>query len=311
MSGEKEPVAVESAGLPNGLVSHGNSKTRRVYETARSLHTGAVKDLLSLGVCERCIFRLVSVEAFDSDISSVSTSTLRSWLKSGDDETSASESSCSTICIVCLGILQFVFSDVKKELVKSDSSSDYVARITDLVKQDRHEFDSFGLEVSVPSTIMENERALLSYLKGKYSTEVWLQRDKISVKDALKVLLLDQLKASLGAESDSSSFHIRLTYTKASDEAQGASETTHESKRRKTDAENGSNCISENSFEKVYEPCIFSVHCNRMPIFFSGRYFKVSHCFHVLGAVYCICNLHFCVNCSLVTNEFADDRADL
>lgn len=37
-----------------------------------------------------------------------------------------------------------------------------------------------------------------------------------------------------GAESDSSSFHIRLTYTKASDEAQGASETTHESKRRKT-----------------------------------------------------------------------------
>jgi tRNA pseudouridine synthase 10 len=67
-----------------------------------------------------------------------------------------------------------------------------------------------------------------------------------------------------------------LTYTKASDEAQGASETTHESKRRKTDAENGSNCISENSFEKVYEPCIFSVHCNRMPIFFSGRYFKYS-----------------------------------
>ncbi|CAE5958040.1 unnamed protein product [Arabidopsis arenosa] len=257
MSGEKEPVAVESAGLPNGLVSHGNSKTRRVYETARSLHTGAVKDLLSLGVCERCIFRLVSVEAFDSDISSVLTSTLRSWLKSGDDETSSSESSCSGICIVCLGILQFVFSDVKKELVKSDSSSDYVARITDLVKQDRHEFDSFGLEVSVPSTIMENERALLSYLKGKYSTEVWLQRDKISVKDALKVLLLDQLKASLGAESDSSSFHIRLTYSKASDEAQGASETTHESKRRKTDAENGSNCISENSFEKVYV-CMFN-----------------------------------------------------
>ncbi|KAG7597709.1 Pseudouridine synthase catalytic domain superfamily [Arabidopsis suecica] len=278
MSADTGPASGDSAGLLNGLVSHGDSKTRRVYETARSLHSGAVKDLLSLGVCERCIFRLVAVEAFDSDISSVSTSTLHSWLKSGDDETGSSESSCSRICIVCLGILQFVFSDAKKELVKSDSSSDYVARITDLVKQDRHEFDSFGLEVSVPSTIMENERAVLSYLKGKYSTEGWLQRDKISVKDALKVLLLDQLKASLGAESDSSSFHIRLTYSKASDEAQGASETTHESKKRKTDAENGSNCISENSFEKyqVYEPCIFSVHCNKMPIFFSGRYFKYS-----------------------------------
>ncbi|KAF2549333.1 hypothetical protein F2Q70_00020219, partial [Brassica cretica] len=46
--------------------------------------------------------------------------------------------------------------------------------------------------------------------------------------------------------------------------------------------ENGSTCMSENSFEKVYEPCILSVHCNKMPIFFSGRYFKVSQCFRVL-----------------------------
>lgn len=104
---------------------------------------------------------MVAVEDFDSAISSVSTSTLRSWLESGDDETGSSESSCSRICIVCLGILQFVFSDAKQKLVKTDSSSDYVARITDLVKQDRHEFDSFGLEVSVPSIITENERAVL------------------------------------------------------------------------------------------------------------------------------------------------------
>lgn len=37
-----------------------------------------------------------------------------------------------------------------------------------------------------------------------------------------------------GAKSDSSSFHIRLTYSKASDDAQGVSETTHERKKRKT-----------------------------------------------------------------------------
>ncbi|XP_010477272.1 PREDICTED: uncharacterized protein LOC104756394 [Camelina sativa] len=103
MSDETVPAAGDSAGLVNGLVSHGDSKTRRVYETARSLHSGAVKDLLSLGVCERCIFRLVAVEAFDSDLSSVSTSTLRSWIQSGDDETGSSESNCSRICIVCLG----------------------------------------------------------------------------------------------------------------------------------------------------------------------------------------------------------------
>ncbi|CAA7020128.1 unnamed protein product [Microthlaspi erraticum] len=276
MSDELKPASGDLAGLPNGLVSHGDYKTRRVYEAARSLHSGAVKDLLSLGVCERCVFRLVAVEAFDSDFSSVTTSTLRSWLETCDDQTVSSESSCSRVCIVCLGVLQFVFSDAKQTLVKSDSSSDYASRITELVNQDGHEFDSFGLEVSVPSTITDNERAVLSYLKAKYSTEAWLQSEKTSVKDALKALVLDPLKASLGAKSDSSSFHIRLTYSKASGEAQGASETTHERKKRKTEAENESNCISENSLEKVCEPCILSVHCNKMPIFFSGRYFKYS-----------------------------------
>ncbi|CAN6908956.1 unnamed protein product [Brassica oleracea] len=114
------------------------------------------------------------------------------------------------------------------------------------------------------------------YLKGKYSDEAWLQSEKVSVKDALKVLVLDPLRASLGAKSDSSSFHIRLTYSQASDEAQGLSETKHERKKRKTDEENGSNCMSENPFKKVSEPCILSVHCNKMPIFFGGRYFKYS-----------------------------------
>ncbi|CAH2036727.1 unnamed protein product [Thlaspi arvense] len=276
MSDEAKPASGDLAGLPNSLVAHGDIRTRRVYEAARSLHSGAVKDLLSLGVCERCTFRLVVVEAFDSDFSSVAASTLRSWLETGDDETGSSEPSCSRVCIVCLGVLQFVFSDAKETVVKSDSSSDYAARITDLVKQDGHVFDSFALEVSVPSTVTENERAVLSHLKVKYSTEAWLQSEKTSVKDALKVLVLDPLRASLGAKSDSSSFAIRLTYSKASDEAQGASETTHERKKRKTDEENGSNCRSENSFEKVYEPCVLSVHCNMMPIFFSGRYFKYS-----------------------------------
>ncbi|KAG2245027.1 tRNA pseudouridine synthase Pus10 isoform X3 [Brassica napus] len=250
----------ESKPTPGGLLN----------EAARSLHPSAVKDLLSLGVCERCILRLVTVTAtFDSDLATVSSSTLRGWLGSGVEEAASPEPS---ICIVCLGVLQFVFSDAKQTLVKSD----HVAWITDLVKQQGHEFDSFVLEVSLPSTISENERAVLLYLKGKYSDEAWLQSEKVSVKDALKVLVLDPLRASLGAKSDSSSFHIRLTYSQASDEAQGLSETKHERKKRKTDEENGSNCMSENPFKKVSEPCILSVHCNKMPIFFGGRYFKYS-----------------------------------
>ncbi|KAL0699760.1 hypothetical protein Bca4012_055882 [Brassica carinata] len=210
MSDETKPASGDLASLLNGL----DPKTRRVCEAARSLHLSAVKDLLSLGVCERCTFRLVTVAAFDSDFSSVSTSTLRSWLGSGDEEAASSEPS---ICIVCLGVLQFVFSDAKRTLVKSDCSSDYAAWITDL--------------------------------------------------DALKVLVLDPLEASLGVKSDSSSFHIRLTYSKASDEAQDVVYA---------DEENGSYCMSENPFEKVYEPCNLSVHCSKMPILFSGRYFKYS-----------------------------------
>ncbi|KAF2557082.1 hypothetical protein F2Q68_00013734, partial [Brassica cretica] len=206
--------------------------------------------------------------------------TLEEGTRGGDDTEKAAEAAMETRR---LWKDLLVFSDAKQTLVRSECGSDYAARITDLVKEEGHEFDSFAFEVSVPSTIVENERAVLFYLKGKYNSEGWVQSDKISVKDALKVLVLDPLKASLGAKSDSSSFHIRLTYSKASDEALSASETTkHERKKRKTGEENGSTCMSENSFEKVYEPCILSVHCNKMPIFFSGRYFKVSQCFRVL-----------------------------
>ncbi|KAG2321108.1 hypothetical protein Bca52824_014321 [Brassica carinata] len=148
MSDERKPASGDSASLLNGL----DPKTRRVCEAARSLHLSAVKDLPSLGVCERCIFRLVTVAGFDSDFSTVSASIRRSWLGSGDEEAASSEPS---ICIVCLGVLQFVFSDAKRTLVKSDCSSDYAAWITDLVKQEGHEFDSFGLELSLPSTISE------------------------------------------------------------------------------------------------------------------------------------------------------------
>ncbi|WZZ04430.1 hypothetical protein YC2023_090351 [Brassica napus] len=247
MSDESKPASGDSSGLLNGLLTGGAQKPQRVNEAARSLHPNAVKDLLSLGVCERCILRLITVTTFDSDLATVSSSTLRGWLGSGFEEAASPEPS---ICIVCLGVLQFVFYDAKQTLVKmkSDCGSDHAAWITDLVKQQGHEFDSFGLEVSLPSTISENERAVLLYLKGKYSNEAWLQSEKVSVKDALKVLVLDPLRASLvspvrvlfcelftyGAKSDSSSFHIRLTYSKASDDAQGVSETTHERKKRKT-----------------------------------------------------------------------------
>ncbi|KAJ4889551.1 Uncharacterized protein Rs2_29299 [Raphanus sativus] len=117
-----------------------------------------------------------SVSIFDSDLSSVSTSTLRSWLRSGDEE--AASSSEPIICIVCLGVLQFVFSDGNRRCSNRITPHGEAARL---------------------------------YLKGNYNNEAWLQSENVSIKDVLKVLFLDPLRASLGVISDSSSFHIRLT----------------------------------------------------------------------------------------------------
>lgn len=41
-------------------------------------------------------------------------------------------------------------------------------------------------------------------------------------------------------------------------------------------------CSLPFSYYQVFVPCILSVHCNKMPIFFSDRYFKVSQYFQVL-----------------------------
>ncbi|KAF7829510.1 putative tRNA pseudouridine synthase Pus10 isoform X1 [Senna tora] len=173
------------------------------------------------------------------------------------------------LCSLCLGILQFKFFDERKTLVKRDTPDDMAVRIADIVKEEGHQIDSFSLEVSIPSIILENECSI--------------QND-----------VLQDCKSSM------SSFRIRLIYnhTNSSKEVEKALDCNNSCKRRKTgmddsvDAANDStvscgecsdstigesDLVGEKPFNSLAnEPCHFSVYCYRTPVCFGGRYLKYS-----------------------------------
>lgn len=61
------------------------------------------------------------------------------------------------VCRLCLGILQFTYSEDKK-VVKKESVDGLAAYICNLIREQGFEIDSFSLEVSIPSVVLENER---------------------------------------------------------------------------------------------------------------------------------------------------------
>ena len=63
-------------------------------------------------------------------------------------------------CALCLGILQFTYCDNKEISVKKGSANDMAVAISELVKREGYQIDSFSLEVSVPPIILESERAI-------------------------------------------------------------------------------------------------------------------------------------------------------
>lgn len=64
------------------------------------------------------------------------------------------------LCKICLGILQFVYRDDREVLVKKACANDLAIYITKVVKQEGHQIDNFSLEVSIPSSVVENEEAV-------------------------------------------------------------------------------------------------------------------------------------------------------
>lgn len=64
------------------------------------------------------------------------------------------------LCALCLGILQFTYCDDKEIPVKKESANDMAVAISELVKREGYQIDSFSLEVSVPPIILENEHSV-------------------------------------------------------------------------------------------------------------------------------------------------------
>ncbi|GKV52590.1 hypothetical protein SLEP1_g59166 [Rubroshorea leprosula] len=170
-------------------------------DAIRSLPSYAVKDLLSVGVCVRCSFRLLGIEQQVYCSSSFSPSLLCSFL---EESTSPEAEIESEFCCVCLGILQFKWSDDKETLMKKESANDMTESIAELARQEGHQIDGFSLEVSVPQPILENESAILSDMKRKYGSELWFQEKSLSepnsVKDALKFAMVKPLESLLALE---------------------------------------------------------------------------------------------------------------
>ncbi|KAG0474442.1 hypothetical protein HPP92_014128 [Vanilla planifolia] len=236
-------------------------------------------DLLSSGVCVRCIFRLFGVngDAYSSPL--LTSIALCCFLKVHNgfqDDTddnrldSFALKQCSfskeesedeqRICIICLGILQF-FQLCQDTRASEDSFSivSFVEKIVNHVKSEGHQIDGFSLEISIPPVIVANENAVRLYMKKKYEHETWFKEkilsEQISLKDALKLSITNSLVKQLGAKSGVSCFLIRLTYTnlEASLNLQSTLGEVHNSKRRQAVAEKVN--VSE-----VVDPLVGSSH---------------------------------------------------
>ncbi|KAL7175031.1 hypothetical protein ACSBR2_028769 [Camellia fascicularis] len=239
--------------------SAAGDEAKLLSDTVPTLPPLAVKDLLSIGVCIRCIFRFFGVSECIYSFTSLSTSVLHAAVgKMGlegdmvnnglgakeylNTQHSFEESESEpNFCRICLGILQFAYHDNKEMLVKRNRANDFALLIAEVVKQEGHQIDNFSLEVSIPSGVMEQEQAVWLYMKRKYSSELWFQEkflsERISAKDVLKLSITNPLETLLDVKSSvSSSFRIRLTYThsEVSTKVQNFTEKKECNKRRKT-----------------------------------------------------------------------------
>ncbi|KAL6011829.1 hypothetical protein ACLOJK_002295 [Asimina triloba] len=192
-----------------------------------SLPPHVIRDLLSRGVCGHCIFRLFGVHARAYSSAFISTSILYSVLKDPGnplqtavkngsvshvglhDPHSSKERGSEPVCSICFGILQFKHNPDTVKGVPSDEGnpvSEFAASITELVKKEGHEIDSFSLEVSIPPVILENEGAIRLYIKHNYGSEDWFQEkfltENISLKDALKSTIKNLLETTLQKEEN-------------------------------------------------------------------------------------------------------------
>ncbi|KAG8632262.1 hypothetical protein MANES_18G007801v8 [Manihot esculenta] len=289
----------------------GGEDMQLVKEAVRSLPSPAVKDLMSIGVCMRCIFRLLGVHGHVYSWSFPSSTEMRamlgeptcpeehivvSSLKGGEDKKNSSSYEDLEVepetCSICLGILQFIYYDAKGLMVKKGTAISLALSISEQIKKEGHQLDSFSLEVSIPTVIQENEHIVHLYMKRKYRSELWFEErfsKCISTKEVLKFAMTNSLEKLLDVKSGPSSCRIRLTYaqTKPSSTVPSSVERGEGCKRRKTGnalGESSSNGLEDHESseciifpeDKVNDPCHLVFLCYRTPIYLGGRYLKFS-----------------------------------
>ncbi|CAM0903367.1 unnamed protein product [Alopecurus aequalis] len=281
----------------------------------------AVHHLLSVGVCVRCIFRMFGAFSQACSCASLTVSVLHSFLEEHDD--SAKSGSCSCLstdgacCSVCFGILlPTCHQDDGVALLDDISRTDIItSMVSQAVQRESYQIDEFSLEISLPAVVAANERAIRLYMKQKYGNENWFKdemfsQQTMSVKEALRLLIVPSLEKQLDVKHGNNSFRIRLTYTHddASLKLKSLLPNDH-SRKRKTESREGTDTrrnstyddkeilretdsfihktlegIQDQEFcslfqlppEKVLKPCHLVISCLRSPIYIGGRYLKLS-----------------------------------
>ncbi|XP_006652642.2 tRNA pseudouridine synthase Pus10 [Oryza brachyantha] len=306
-----------------GAAAEADAEARSILESAAAasfppLH--AVHHLLSVGVCVRCIFRLFG--AFSSAIPclSLTASVLHSFLEEHEDSTKNGSCSCLSTdvacCSICFGVLlPTCYQDDGTEPLHSVTPIDNVtSMISQTVLKEGHQIDEFSLEISLPAVIAANDRATRLYIKEKYGNADWFNEkifsQTMSVKEALRMLLVPSLEKQMNVKHVSNSFRIRLTYTHEeasqkllkllpNDRGRKRKAESRDGKSTKRDStDDDKHILSESdSFinktlegiedqefcsllqlppEKVLKPCHLVISCQRSPIYIGGRYLKLS-----------------------------------
>ncbi|GAB2284673.1 hypothetical protein Dimus_019125 [Dionaea muscipula] len=250
----EEPANTSHLSVPSpGDAAPAGDQTAVLENALSSLPPAALKDLLSDGVCLRCILRFFSRYGTGNSLPYVVFvgGQMFSNLPGQNEELSKDRGSNGSqpcegtlnepdFCCICCGILQLRYIDGNRSLVKHESYNDFAASISKLVKQEGHEADCFTLEVSIPSFIVESEEEARLWMEKKYGSEAWfsknLQHEVISIKDALKISITNILEKLLGIKCGLSSFRVRLAYTclEATTKKEKITEKIQASKRRKT-----------------------------------------------------------------------------
>ncbi|KAI3797028.1 hypothetical protein L1987_39718 [Smallanthus sonchifolius] len=270
------------------------TEEKKLLEYAvQELPAHAVKELISHEVCVRCIFRLFIIH--EGIYALISPTILYSIIEKATEVEAVTTNSSqksevkSSICSICLGVMQFIYRDQTDILVEKDHAADFAMLVAESVKEKYHEIASFTLEVSLPTLITENESVILSHMKKKYASEVWFQEKFsfehiISVKDALKLSITPSLETLLGVKSSVSDFRIRLTYEHV-DAPSAENRMGKNQCNKRIKSGNGfvnetvqSGDVSDFNFQlkKVGQPCHMILTCSTAPVYIGGRYLKLS-----------------------------------